>query len=261
MKIALSILLFFVWLSVVAQQRMTVYFGFDRYELNESARRQLNSWKADNDRIEVEKIYGFCDWKGDNRYNDTLSLRRVETVRTFLEANHIKVKDGYEIKGFGEDFVQSKNQGENRKVVIVYNTDFVAPTITAKAPRTLQQKITDARSGEYITLDNIQFFNMSPRILPESKPVLYELLCALQDNPRLRIEIQGHICCQASGDINNLSVMRARAIYNYLIANKINRKRLSYKGFGVTRPVHPIPEQNVQQQNENRRVEILIIEQ
>lgn len=241
---------------------MTVYFDFNKHDINQTALQQLNSWIADNDHITVEKLYGFCDWKGGNRYNDTLSLRRIETVLGFLRENNIKVKEGYEFKGFGEDFVQSKNQGENRKVVIVYRTD--APeqeAVTQRSQPTLQQKIKDAKTGDYITLDNIQFFNMSPRVLPESKPVLYELLCALQDNPKLRIEIQGHICCQLEGDINNLSVMRARAIYNYLISKKINRKRLSYRGFGVTKPIHPIPEQNTQQQNENRRVEVLIVEQ
>ena len=35
---------------------------------------------------------------------------------------------------------------------------------------------------------------------------------------------------------------------------------MSFKGYGVTRPVHPIPEKNTQEEDENRRVEILIVE-
>lgn len=260
MRIKFAIVALFACLAASGQQRLTVYFDFDVHALNGAATKQLNSWIADNDRIEVYKLYGFCDWKGTNHYNDTLSLKRVQTVFEYLKSNNIKVREGYEIKGFGEDFVQSKNQSENRKVVIVYDTNVPEKQpAEVKAPPTLQQRIKDAKTGDYITLDNIHFFNMSPRILPKSKPVLYELLCALQDNPNLRIEIQGHICCQLEGDINNLSVTRARSIYNYLIANKINRKRLAYRGFGVTRPIHPIPEQTEQQQNENRRVEIMIV--
>jgi len=259
MKIKIVMALF-LSLGMSAQQRLTVYFDFNQFNLNEAATQQLNSWVADNDHLEVGKIYGFCDWKGTNPYNDTLSLHRIQSVLAFLKSNKISVKKGYEIEGFGEDFVQSKNQGENRKVVIVYETNVVEKESVLQTPSTtLQQKIKDAHSGDYITLDNIEFFNMSPRIVSRSKPILHELLCALQDNPQLKIEIQGHICCQLNGDINNLSVMRARAIYNYLIANKINRKRLSFRGFGVTKPIHPIPEQNEQQQNENRRVEIRIV--
>lgn len=242
-----------------AQERLTVFFDFDAHTLNEAAVRQLNSWIVDHDYIEVSKIYGFCDWKGSNSYNDSLSVRRVKSVLDYLQSQKIKVKEGYEIRGFGEDFEQSKNQSENRKVIIVYDTKKPEEKAAEKSTPTLQQKIKEARTGDFITLDNIHFFNMSPRILSESKPVLYELLCALQDNPNLKIDIQGHICCQREGDINSLSVMRARAIYNYLVANKINRKRLSFRGFGVSKPIHPIPEQNEQQRNENRRVEIMIV--
>jgi outer membrane protein OmpA-like peptidoglycan-associated protein len=35
---------------------------------------------------------------------------------------------------------------------------------------------------------------------------------------------------------------------------------MTYKGYGVSRPIHPIPEQNSLEEDENRRVEILILE-
>jgi flagellar motor protein MotB len=35
---------------------------------------------------------------------------------------------------------------------------------------------------------------------------------------------------------------------------------MSYKGFGTTRPIYPIPEKNEIEANENRRVEIMIVE-
>jgi flagellar motor protein MotB len=89
---------------------------------------------------------------------------------------------------------------------------------------------------------------------------MYELLCVLEDHPNLKIQIQGHICCQLVSDFEDISTLRARAVYTFLIQNKINRKRLSYKGFGITRPIHPIPEKSEQEANENRRVEILILE-
>ena len=260
MKHIIAILFWLVCTAGFAQERLTIYFDFDQSGLNETAVKQLNSWVAENDGIAIGKIYGFCDWKGTSQYNDTLSLKRVQTVLDYMNLHKIKVRDGYEIRGFGEDFVQSKDQGENRKVVVVYElAPAEKPEMVPNATKTLQQKITGAKSGDYITLENIEFFNMSPRIVPKSKSVLYELLCAMQDNPNLKIDIQGHICCQIDGDINNLSVMRARAIYNYLIANKINRKRLSFRGFGVTKPIHPIPEKSEQEQNENRRVEIMIV--
>ncbi len=248
---------------VGAQDKLTVFFDFDQYNLNETAQQQLQTWITANPKIEVSKIYGFCDWKGSNSYNDSLSLKRIKTIFNYLKEKNIRVKDGYEIKGFGEDFEQSKVQSENRKVSIVYELkkDEPQPIINLEDDTTpLTAKFKVAKSGDKIRLKNIYFYNMTPRILPKSKPILIELLCALQDNPKLKIEIQGHICCQTVFDINELSVMRARAIYNYLVTQKINRKRLTYKGYGTSEPIHSIPEKNEKEEEENRRVEILVVE-
>jgi len=96
--------------------------------------------------------------------------------------------------------------------------------------------------------------------VPKSEPTLLELLCVMEENPKLKIEIQGHICCQKVFDVNDVSLSRARAIYTYLLRNKIDRKRMTFKGYGTSRPVHPIPEKSAQEEDENRRVEIMILE-
>ena len=259
-KYCICFLLIATFLSSHAQGKLTVFFDFDQYELNPTAENQLQIWIAENPKIEVSKIYGFCDWKGTNLYNDSLSLKRVKTIFYYLKSHQIQVKDGYEIRGFGEDFEQSKVQSENRKVLIVFEPkkEISQPTNNEQSPLSLQ--LQQAKPGDTIRLKNIYFYNMTPRILPKSRPVLIELLCALEDNPKLKIEIQGHICCQKVYDINELSVMRARAIYNYLVSQKINRKRLSYKGFGTSNPIYPIPEKSAFEQDENRRVEIVVLE-
>jgi flagellar motor protein MotB len=82
----------------------------------------------------------------------------------------------------------------------------------------------------------------------------------MEENPKLKIEIQGHICCQLVSDINDVSTARAKTIYSYLIRNKIDRKRMTFKGFGISKPIHKIPEKNETEADENRRVEILIVE-
>lgn len=259
MKVKIGILVFFFFaVSVKAQEKLEIFFDFNRYELNKTAENQLALWLATHKDAEVTKIYGFCDWKGTNVYNDTLSMKRVQTIAGFFKQNNVLVRNNFEIRGFGEDFKQSRIQSENRKVVIVYELkkeDAGKKTTTIS----FQDKIKTSKSGDKIKIENIKFYNMSARIVPESQDNLYELLCALQENPNLKIEIQGHICCQPSGDINGLSVSRARTVYNYLVSQKINKNRLSFKGFGVTKPLHPIPERNEQEQDENRRVEVMIV--
>ncbi|HRX00311.1 MAG TPA: OmpA family protein, partial [Cyclobacteriaceae bacterium] len=55
-----------------------------------------------------------------------------------------------------------------------------------------------------------------------------------------------------------LSTNRAKAVYNYLIENKIPSDRISFKGYGESKPVATNSTEAGKQQN--RRVEFLILE-
>lgn len=258
----LLFILFFHSLAISAQEHLEVFFDFNKSEINSEAKQKLENWFTNQKDIEVTKIYGYCDWKGTNHYNDTLSLKRVDEVYKFMIQNNIKVLENYEVKGFGEDFVQSRIQSENRKVTIFFQKKLNNSGSGNQSgdEKTLSEKVKNAKVGDILVLKNIYFKNRSPIIVPTSKPVLVELLCALEDNPKLKIQIQGHICCQLISDFEDISTMRAKAVYTFLVQHKINRKRLSYKGFGVTKPIHLIPEKTEEEANENRRVEIMIVE-
>ena len=78
-------------------------------------------------------------------------MKRVTTVVNYLKQNNIKVKEGYEIKGFGEDFEQSRVQSQNRKVLIAYEIkkeESIAPTID----RALSVQFKEAKTGDKIRL-------------------------------------------------------------------------------------------------------------
>jgi outer membrane protein OmpA-like peptidoglycan-associated protein len=258
MKPAVLYLLFIFQFSF-SQEKLTIYFDFDEYVLNETAVKKINSWIAEGKEYQVTKLYGFCDWKGTNKYNDTLALQRVNTVYQFLIESKVAVQKDIEIRGFGEDFEQSKIQSENRKVVLIYQEKSQKPT-NETTKEVLTEKIKTAKKGDVIKLENIYFFNNSARVVPKSEPTLYELVCVMNDNPKLKIEIQGHVCCKKPNEYEVISTARARAVYNYLIRNKIDRKRMTFKGYGVSRPVHLIPEKTPQEEDENRRVELMILE-
>ena len=80
----------------------------------------------------------------------------------------------------------------------------------------------------------------------------------MRDKPLLKIDIQGHICCQKNEE-NQISLRRAVAIYAFLIRNGIDKSRLSYKSFGSSKPIYPLPEKTEAEKVANRRVEIEII--
>jgi outer membrane protein OmpA-like peptidoglycan-associated protein len=255
MKAKIVILLFLFSLNCLSQKQFEVFFDFNKDFPNQSSILSLNEWIANNKDIEITKLLGFCDSIDTRNYNKHLAERRIESVQELLEKSGIKFNLNLEKVAYGKDFKQSKIQAENRKVSIFYSE--LHPTVTESE---LTKQIRNSKVGETIKLPNIYFFNNSARIVPKSEATLYDLLCALVDNPKIKIEIQGHICCQTEADKNDISTARARAIYNYLLRNKIDRKRMSYKGYGITRPIHKIPERNEEEANENRRVEILILE-
>lgn len=255
MKLKTVILFFLISLKSLGQKQVEVFFDFNKDFPNSTSILEINEWISKNKNVEITKLLGYCDSIDTKDYNKKLALRRIENVQILLDKSGLKFSKDLDKVAFGKDFKQSKIQAENRKVTIFY----IEPTVLP-AESELTKKIKGSKVGELITLPNIYFFNNSARIVPKSQPTLIDLRCAMEENPKLKIEIQGHICCQTNGDKNDVSTARARAIYNSLIRSKIDRKRMTFKGYGTSRPIHPIPEKNDQEENENRRVEILIVE-
>ena len=251
MKIKLIALLLMV-VSGYSQDKLEVFFDFNIAVPNQSSTVILQKWMQDHPNSVVVKLSGYCDAVDGNNYNKELASKRINSVLNTLKENKIAISTSVELVPFGEDFKQSKVPAENRKVVVYYQKE--------KVEDQLANKVKTSKKGDLIKLKNIYFFNNSDQTVPKSEPTLRELVAVMNDNPKLKIEIQGHICCKKITEPDEISGARAKAIYNYLIVNKIDRKRLTYKGYGVSRPVHPIPEKNSLEEDENRRVELLIID-
>ena len=73
------LLILFFSASAFAQRQVTIFFDFDKSELTSIAEEQLKSVFSDP-QLQITKIYGYCDWKGDKVYNDSLSYARVNSV-------------------------------------------------------------------------------------------------------------------------------------------------------------------------------------
>ncbi|UPQ79585.1 OmpA family protein [Flavobacterium azooxidireducens] len=245
----LFIVLFFVTLS--AQEKLDIYFDFNKANPNSNSIQILNEWIKNNSFAEVYKMEGYCDTVDSKTYNLKLAERRIHTIENILKLNKIKVVDTIERIPFGENFDFSSNQDENRKVSFFYQK----PT----PKNSFSEKIKNAKVGELLNLKGLNFYNMSDVVLPNSRPILDELLQMMKDNPTLKIEIQGHICCKEI-EIEDISLKRAKTVYDFLLSNAISADRISYKGFASTRPIYPLPEKNEEERVANRRVEILIIE-
>jgi outer membrane protein OmpA-like peptidoglycan-associated protein len=128
-------------------------------------------------------------------------------------------------------------------------------------------QIAKLKAGATIVLDNVYFPPDRHILKPESYPALEKLYKTMDANPSLKISIEGHVCCITDApdafDIDTgepiLSVNRAKAIYDYLVGKGIEESRLSYEGFGRSRPVVE-HEQDEADAEKNRRVEIRVID-
>ncbi|MFT3748682.1 MAG: OmpA family protein [Agriterribacter sp.] len=127
-------------------------------------------------------------------------------------------------------------------------------------------KDTDTKTGDNIVLKNLNFIGGRHFPINASFKTLEELLQVMRDVPTLNIEIQGHICCEVNGGdgidtdtgTRDLSVQRAKFVYEYLKGNGVNAERMHYTGFGSSRKLF-VEELNEAQQLANRRVEIKIL--
>jgi outer membrane protein OmpA-like peptidoglycan-associated protein len=277
-----------------AQEQFALFFDSNKFELNTKETSKLNDWISQNKNNKIVAIHGFTDEDGSNGFNDTLAQLRVETIYNAIK-NQLKIRDDFKSRSFGESFSQSKNKAENRKVIVYYllekdiaredeilgikkeepSVELPKPEIefpetmvfenpdgsqkTFKLDKVFMKKVNDAKKGDKLKVDNLNFVINTFIVVPEAKGKMFELLVVLQNNPTLKIEIQGHLCCMPN-DRLDLSTQRAKAIYNFLVANGIYPGRLSYKGFGSTQPIFPLPEKDEAQRAANRRVEILILE-
>jgi peptidoglycan-associated lipoprotein len=74
---------------------------------------------------------------------------------------------------------------------------------------------------------------------PDAARVLDEAVKALQENPELRLEIEGHTCNIGTAEYNlALGERRATAVREYLAGRGIGADRLRTVSYGEERPKH-----------------------
>jgi len=98
-------------------------------------------------------------------------------------------------------------------------------------------KAQELEVGKEYELNDINFESNSYQLDAVSRSVINEFINYLKDNPELQADIQGHTDNIGDpADNLRLSENRARTVYNFVVENGISKKRLSYHGYGETRP-------------------------
>ena len=194
----------------------------------------------------------------DKKTNELLTARiRITNLKSGL----IVYDDTNDDSG---EFLVSLAAGQNlalsvdKEGYLFYSENFsLDKPNSANKPFLIAVPLQKFEVGGSVALRNVFFETNKYELLPESKTELQQLISFLSSNPEVGIEIQGHTDNVGEDAVNQeLSENRAKAVYNYLITNKINPSRLTVKGYGETKPVDDNSTEEGRQKN--RRTEFII---
>ncbi|HUI28401.1 MAG TPA: OmpA family protein [Candidatus Kryptonia bacterium] len=108
-----------------------------------------------------------------------------------------------------------------------------------------------------IVLRGVNFDFDKSNIRADARPVLNEAIATLKQEGSITIVAEGHTDSKGKAAYNQkLSLRRANAVRDYLIAGGISASRISVEGYGETRPVASNATDDGRAQN--RRVELRI---
>ena len=131
-------------------------------------------------------------------------------------------------------------------------------TVALAKPKKVDLEVKPVAVGKAYTLNNIYFDVNAYDLSAQSKVIIGEFGKFLKDNANIKVAIQGHTD-DVGPDAENLKLSdnRAKAVYDFLISIGVPAERISYKGFGETKPL--LPNTTEANRAKNRRTEFVII--
>lgn len=112
--------------------------------------------------------------------------------------------------------------------------------------------------GVKTTLKNIFFDTDQYTLREKSKTELKKVVRFLKENKTVRVGIGGHTDDVGSDAYNQeLSLHRAKAVYEYLLEQGVSKQQMMYRGFGKTQPL--VPNDSEENRQTNRRIDFTIL--
>ncbi|MBA3647746.1 MAG: PD40 domain-containing protein [Chitinophagales bacterium] len=187
----------------------------------------------------------------------TIQLIDLDNGKIIMAANSDPNRGNYLVS-----IPAGKNYALNvaAKGYLFYSENFSLKEHNADKPYLIDVALKPIEVGSSVILKNIFFETDSYVLKDQSKAELNKLIDLLKQNTSLKIQVTGHTDDQGSDDHNQrLSENRAKSVYDYLVANGISPARLSFKGFGKTKPI--ASNSNEEGKAQNRRTEFTVTAQ
>ncbi len=139
------------------------------------------------------------------------------------------------------------------------------PAPVAAPPPPAPPKRVEVTAEKIVIREKVFFEFDKSLIKSESHDLLNEVAKVMNENPQIKkVQVEGHASLEKDTPATRmynktLSDARARAVMEYLVSQGVDRKRLTYKGFGNEKPL--ASNDTDEGREKNRRVEFTILEQ
>lgn len=116
--------------------------------------------------------------------------------------------------------------------------------------------LPQAFASRRLVLEELDFKSNTSILIPDSDAELNKILVLLNNEPTLKIEIQGHTVPGKSLDADGvLSRQRAESVMNWLVARGIDSERITVVGYGSSKPL--VENTTEKGRRINERIEII----
>lgn len=141
-----------------------------------------------------------------------------------------------------------------------YDTKLINPEKIVENVVTSDAEVKKVEVGKTYDLHDIYFGTNLYSLTEQSKHIINLFVEFLNENPTIKVEIQGHTD-NVGDDADNqlLSERRAQSVYEYALSRQVDASRIRYKGYGESSPIatNNTPEGRAK----NRRTIFLIYEE
>ena len=240
----------------------SVFFDTDKYTLSETETTRLQQFLAEVEKegvIQIE-IFGYCDDRGGSNYNLTLSQNRANQIKKVFKSNSFFPEKITTVDGKGELLLTIIDEEDPSIIRALNRRVDIVVSYPEKEKKIKKEVSLNKNNEEAFVLENVLFITGYSYLTRKSKKVLDDVAEIIKKET-FSFVIQGHVCC-TDGTVDaidkktnqrNLSVARAKYVYDFFVKKGINKTRMSYEGLAHKFPLGG-------SEDKDRRVEIKVLE-